>query len=69
MNHQQAALALLRKLDLPSDKANVVVNDRAHPAEFTVLIFAPEQPLDDITCWHGHPVNIVFAGGPPRPYL
>lgn len=67
MNHCQAALALLRKLDLALTQANVVVNEKTSPAEFTVLVFAPKGQLDTITSWHGHPVNIIFAGGPPLP--
>jgi hypothetical protein len=67
MNHQQAALALLRRLDLPLSKANVLVNEQVNPTEFTVLVFSPERPLDSISSWHGHPVNIIFAGGPPIP--
>lgn len=67
MNHQQAALALLRKLDLPLGKANVLVNEQVSPTEFTVLVFSPERALDSISCWYGHPVNIIFAGGPPTP--
>lgn len=66
MNNQQAAIALLRKLDLPVDSASVAVNDAVVPSEFTVLVYSPERTLEKIDTWKGHPVRFIFLGGPPH---
>lgn len=67
MNNQQAAIALLRRLDLHQDKANVLVNEKATPSEFTVLVFSEKKRLPPIETWEGHPVHIIFTGVPPQP--
>lgn len=65
MDNQQSALALLQRLDLTANSANVVVNDSTSPSIFTVVVFSPERKIDPPREWCGHPVRIIFTGGQP----
>ncbi len=65
MDNHQSALALLRRLDLTANSANVVINDSMSPSVFTVVVFSPERKINPPQEWNGHPVRIIFAGGQP----
>lgn len=69
MNNQLVAESLLRRLNLSSDVANVIINESSTPSALTVLVFSPEKNIETIQAWHGHPVSIIFTGSPPVPQI
>ncbi len=57
--------SLLQKLNLPSDKASVFVNENKAPSELTVVVYEQSGQLRELDTWEGHPVQFIYTSEKP----